>query len=114
MPEVLGNLTEFRSARWDRHHPVGLDIMLNPQLGIVFVAMKRNISDLPAVFRMANHLGALNFLVTNVLPYTVEAQDEILYSRALNDIKILAGVNYGEDSMGKDVPLPKELKYLRR
>jgi hypothetical protein len=35
-------------------------------------------------------------------------------SRALNDIEILAGVNYGEDSMGKDVPLPKELKYLRR
>jgi hypothetical protein len=35
-------------------------------------------------------------------------------SRALNDIEILASVNYGEDSMGKDVPLPKELKYLRR
>jgi hypothetical protein len=33
--------------------------------------------------------------------------------RALHDIKILAGVNYGEDSMGKGVPLPKELKYLR-
>ena len=34
-------------------------------------------------------------------------------SRALNDIKILANVNYGEDSMGKGIPLPKELKYLR-
>jgi phosphotransferase system HPr-like phosphotransfer protein len=33
--------------------------------------------------------------------------------RALHDIKILASVNYGEDSMGKGVPLPKELKYLR-
>ncbi|MBI5896631.1 MAG: HPr family phosphocarrier protein [Desulfobacterales bacterium] len=33
--------------------------------------------------------------------------------RALNDIQILAGVNYGEDTMGKGVPLPKELKYLR-
>lgn len=33
--------------------------------------------------------------------------------RALNDIKILAGVNYGEDTMGKGVPLPKELKYLK-
>ncbi|MBW2365888.1 MAG: hypothetical protein JRF25_12765 [Deltaproteobacteria bacterium] len=32
--------------------------------------------------------------------------------RALNDIEILAGVNYGEDTMGKGVPLPKELKYL--
>ncbi len=33
--------------------------------------------------------------------------------RALADIRILAGVNYGEDSMGKGVPLPKELGYLR-
>jgi len=34
-------------------------------------------------------------------------------TRALADIKILAGVNYGEDTMGKGVPLPNELSYLR-
>lgn len=34
-------------------------------------------------------------------------------TRALNDIEILAGVNYGEDTMGKGIPLPKELKYLK-
>lgn len=34
-------------------------------------------------------------------------------TRALRDIQILSTVNYGEDTMGKDVPLPKELKYLR-
>jgi len=33
--------------------------------------------------------------------------------RALKDIKILAANNYGEDTMGKGVPLPKELNYLR-
>ncbi|MCG8687211.1 MAG: HPr family phosphocarrier protein [Desulfobacterales bacterium] len=33
-------------------------------------------------------------------------------SRALNDLQILAGVNYGEDHMGKGIPLPKELTYL--
>ncbi len=33
-------------------------------------------------------------------------------SRALNDLKILASVNYGEDHMGKGIPLPKELSYL--
>ena len=33
--------------------------------------------------------------------------------RALKDIEILASANYGEDTMGKGVPLPKELKYLR-
>lgn len=33
--------------------------------------------------------------------------------RALKDIEILASVNYGEDTMGKGVSLPNELKYLR-
>ncbi len=33
--------------------------------------------------------------------------------RALKDIKILTTVNYGEDTMGKGVPLPKELGYLK-
>jgi phosphotransferase system HPr-like phosphotransfer protein len=33
-------------------------------------------------------------------------------SRALNDLVVLAGVNYGEDHMGKGIPLPKQLSYL--
>lgn len=33
--------------------------------------------------------------------------------RALADIEILASVNYGEDSMGKGIPLPNALMYLR-
>ena len=34
-------------------------------------------------------------------------------SRALHDIQVLAGVNYGEDTMGKGVPLPRDLNYLK-
>ncbi len=34
-------------------------------------------------------------------------------TRALKDIEILASVNYGEDTMGKGIPLPKELHYLK-
>jgi len=34
-------------------------------------------------------------------------------TRALKDIEILASVNYGEDSMGKGIPLPKALQYLK-
>jgi len=33
--------------------------------------------------------------------------------RALRDIKILTSVNYGEDTMGKGILLPKELSYLK-
>lgn len=34
-------------------------------------------------------------------------------TRALKDIETLASVNYGEDQMGKGIPLPKSLQYLR-
>jgi phosphotransferase system HPr-like phosphotransfer protein len=45
-----------------------------------------------------------------------EGVSEVIFEgdiRALKDIEILAGVNYGEDTMGKGVPLPQALKYLR-
>jgi phosphotransferase system HPr-like phosphotransfer protein len=45
-----------------------------------------------------------------------EAIQEVRFKgdvRALRDIQILASVNYGEDTMGKGIPLPKELAYLR-
>jgi len=86
LPGVLENLARFRHARWARHYPTYMDVHLKPQLGIVFVAMKRNIADLPSVFSLANRLGAYSFMVTNVLPYTPDMQDEILYSRSLTDI----------------------------
>jgi hypothetical protein len=41
-------------------------------MGIVFVAMKRNIADLPAILNLGSQLGVQRFLVTNVLPYTAE------------------------------------------
>jgi MoaA/NifB/PqqE/SkfB family radical SAM enzyme len=85
LPEVMKNLRDFRHARWTKHYPTGLDLLLQPQLGIVFVAMKRNIGDLPAVFSLASQLGSLHFMVTNVLPYTPEMEEEILYSRAISD-----------------------------
>jgi radical SAM protein with 4Fe4S-binding SPASM domain len=85
LPQVLANLTEFRQIRWTRYMPELFDLTLRPHIGIVFVAMKRNIADLPAVLKIANRLGALHVMVTNVLPYTPEMQQEILYSRALKE-----------------------------
>ncbi|MBP1625280.1 MAG: putative oxidoreductase, partial [Acidobacteria bacterium] len=37
LPEVLKNLRDFRHARWTKHYPTGLDLLLQPQLGIIFV-----------------------------------------------------------------------------
>lgn len=45
-----------------------------------------------------------------------ENRDRVIFEgdvRTLKDIEILAGVNYGEDTMGKGVPLPEELSYLK-
>jgi hypothetical protein len=51
-----------------------------PRIGIEFVAMKRNVHELPALRKIAHRIGASFILVTNVLPYTAELQDEILYN----------------------------------
>ncbi len=54
-----------------------------PQLGLVFVAMKRNVADLPDLPRLARRVGAAQVMVTNVIPYTRELVAETLYERAL-------------------------------
>ena len=42
--------------------------------------MKRNIHELPALREIADRIRASFILVSNVLPYTAELQDEILYN----------------------------------
>jgi MoaA/NifB/PqqE/SkfB family radical SAM enzyme len=102
LPEVLANLAGLREVRLAKDlSEFFMDHYLTPQLGIVFVAMKRNIADLPAVIHLGNRLGARRFLVTNVLPYTVEMRDEILYSRAFND-----GI-YMSSYWGSSLEVPK-------
>lgn len=54
-----------------------------PVLGIVFVAMKRNVADLPGILDEGHKLGARQFVITNVLPYTPDLVPEILYEDLL-------------------------------
>lgn len=82
LPEVLGNVKNLKRLRSGGHFP-------KPEIGIVFVAMKRNIFELPAVIKLGRKLGAKHFLVTNVLPYADETQDEMLYRRSLRNITYL-------------------------
>jgi MoaA/NifB/PqqE/SkfB family radical SAM enzyme len=79
LPEVLANLKHFRDIRTEKH-------LLTPEIGIVFVAMKRNITDLPSVLKIGSQLDVMRFLVTNVLPYNEELKGEILYSQAMMDM----------------------------
>lgn len=50
-----------------------------PEIGIEFVAMRRNLSDLPKLRLLANSIRASFIIVSNLLPYTEEMSDEILY-----------------------------------
>ncbi|HKZ85960.1 MAG TPA: radical SAM protein [Anaerolineae bacterium] len=83
LPEVLDNLARFRQLRPGSHRP-------KPQIGIAFVALKRNIAELPEVIALGRRLGASRFMVSNVLPYTPEMYQEILYGRALTDIAYIS------------------------
>ncbi|MCS6908476.1 MAG: radical SAM protein [Anaerolineales bacterium] len=78
LPKVLANIEAFQRLRPPAHLP-------HPQIGIVFVAMRRNLSDLPELYRWRKRLGVQHVLVTNVLPYTVEMVRESLYARALHE-----------------------------
>ena len=79
MPRVLENIETFCSLRRHTFRPM-------PELGVNFVAMKRNIADLPDVLALARRLGARRFMVSNVLPYDAEMQKETLYTKSLIDI----------------------------
>lgn len=76
LPQVLEGLRYLK----ERRQLQGLSL---PRLGIVFVAMKRNIADLPDLLRLSMELGADRLMVTNVLPYTPAMREEMLYRHSL-------------------------------
>jgi len=83
--QVQRNLSNLRAARHKnpRH---------TPEIGLEFVAMRRNVGELPKLPRLATAMGASFIVVTNLLPYTEELKDEILYG-------LRAGTSYpGERS----------------
>ncbi len=79
LSQVVDNLVRFRTLRPPAHRP-------RPEIGIVFVAMQRNIADLPDMLALGRRVRASRFLVTNVLPYTEELCAETLYEHTLRDV----------------------------
>ncbi len=104
---VLSNLSRFCEARRSFH------LVKNrrsgypePALGIVFVAMKRNVGELPAILRLANQFGASRVMVTNVLPYTADMCREALYSKALMDSSSVPQLELPRIDMSRLTRLP--------
>lgn len=101
LPLVIENATEFcRIVRTESRPSFSFFIpRFTAQLGIVFVAMKRNIGDLPNVLTLGRRLGARRFLVTNVLPYSATMREETLYSSILmNNSQLHLGLPRIEES----------------
>ncbi|MFC1526870.1 SPASM domain-containing protein, partial [Candidatus Latescibacterota bacterium] len=61
------------------HFPLGRKL----RLGLVFVAMKSNVHQLPEVMGLARQLHASRVLISNLLPYGSELSKEVLYSKSM-------------------------------
>lgn len=81
LPQVLENLSLFQRLKQKKTRS-------RPRLGIAFVAMQRNLNDLPAVIRIGKNLGADLFSVSNLLPHTPEQRKEILFERLMYSMEM--------------------------
>lgn len=81
LPKVIANLERLRELRC----LAGYRHDHRPWLGIAFVAMQRNIRDLPAVLSLGTTLGAKFFSISNVLAHTEELNQETLYQRSMGN-----------------------------
>jgi len=82
LPQVVENVRRFAGMRKGGHYP-------KPEIGVAFVAMKRNIDELPQVIKLGKSMGARHFSVSNVQPATHEMQEERLYKRTMTNIAYL-------------------------
>ena len=71
LPDVLENLALFREDR----RAGGTKL----ELGVAFVAMRSNFTELPALLDLAHRLGATRFHISHLLAYTAEMVGETLY-----------------------------------
>jgi tungsten cofactor oxidoreducase radical SAM maturase len=84
--DVFHNITSLQAMKQERK-------TRKPELGIEFVAMKKNYARLPKLIRMAWDLNASQVIVTNLLPYHESMKDEIVYD--IDD----TGCLFGQESL---------------
>ena len=82
LPQIITNLRRLVKMRTGGHFP-------KPDLGFAFVAMQRNINDLPKIIRLGISLGVKHFSVSNVQPTTADLQSDRLYTQTMRSIAYL-------------------------
>jgi len=73
-PQIAASLKTLSRLKGSRH-------VAHPEVGLEFVATKRNVAELPEIKRLAPLLGFTHILVTNLVPHTPEMAGETLYER---------------------------------
>jgi MoaA/NifB/PqqE/SkfB family radical SAM enzyme len=82
LPAIIDNLKRLFKMRKGGHFP-------KPEIGVAFVAMKRNINDLPKIIKLGHTFGAKYYSVSNVQPPTEDMQNDRLYLRTMRNIAYL-------------------------
>ncbi len=82
LPRIVENLKRFVKMRPPTHFP-------KPEIGIAFVAMKRNIADLPEVIKLGKSLKAKYYSVSNIQPATADMQEDTLYTQTMHNIAFM-------------------------
>lgn len=72
LESVKENIRTLRRLRYEMHRE-------NPEIGIEFVLMRRNLAQVRQLRSLAFEMGVSFILLTNLLPYTEELKDEIVY-----------------------------------
>jgi MoaA/NifB/PqqE/SkfB family radical SAM enzyme len=73
---ILHNIAQYQNLYRQRHGGTA-------DIGAVFVAMKRNIAELPKLLDMSSRVGISRYMITNILPHTPEMCEDVLYHRAI-------------------------------
>jgi MoaA/NifB/PqqE/SkfB family radical SAM enzyme len=94
LPTIVENITRFSKMRPAGHFPT-------PEIGVAFVAMKRNIADLPQVIKMGLSFRAKYFSVSNLQPATEDMQKDRLYTRTIKNIAYMPAPHLPKLSLPK-------------
>lgn len=94
LPKIIENVSRLAKMRKGGHFP-------QPEIGIAFLAMKRNMADLPKVIRIASQVGAKHISVSNIQPATENMQADRLYTRTMRNIAYLPAPHLPHISLPK-------------
>lgn len=85
----LGSTLEVVIKNLERFHTLAQRARQDKlKIGVVFVAMKRNLSELSKLIQMSSRLGVSRYLITNIMPYSAEMCSQTLYARSADELDI--------------------------